>query len=81
MMGQSNHHPHYSNQYNGWLEFQPPPPSYVDHQSAKKLKNDINVHKDSIRILVDEQYPDYRLVSFTFDAMVDGSNLVSDCAF
>ncbi|XP_057496000.1 probable E3 ubiquitin-protein ligase LUL4 [Actinidia eriantha] len=72
MMGQYNRHPYHSIQSNGSLAFQPPPP-YVDHESAKKIKNDVNVHKDSIRIVVDEQYPDYHLVSFIFDAMVSGS--------
>lgn len=44
----------------------------MDHQSAKKIKNDVNIHKDTIRIEVDEFNPEYHLVSFTFDAMVDG---------
>lgn len=56
---------------------QPPPPPapvpYVDHQSAKKIKNDVNVHKDTIKLEVDEGNRDCHLVSFTFDAMVDGS--------
>ncbi|XP_027107644.1 probable E3 ubiquitin-protein ligase LUL4 [Coffea arabica] len=55
---------------------QPPPPApvpYVDHQSAKKIKNDVNVHKDTIKLEVDEGNRDCHLVSFTFDAMVDGS--------
>lgn len=49
------------------------PAPYVDHQSAKKIKNDVNVHKDTIRLEVDEVNRDCHLVSFTFDAMVDGS--------
>ncbi|KAL3814549.1 hypothetical protein ACJIZ3_015817 [Penstemon smallii] len=49
------------------------PAPYVDHQNAKKVKNDVNVHKDTIRIQLDEQNPDSYLVSFTFDALVDGS--------
>lgn len=48
------------------------PPRYVEHQSAKKVKNDVNVHKDTLRIAVDEQNPDHHLVSFVFDAMYDG---------
>ncbi|KAL3538054.1 hypothetical protein ACH5RR_001420 [Cinchona calisaya] len=51
----------------------PPPVPYVDHQSAKKIKNDVNVHKDTIKLDVDEGYKDCHLVSFTFDALVDGS--------
>ncbi|XP_015087710.1 probable E3 ubiquitin-protein ligase LUL4 isoform X1 [Solanum pennellii] len=72
------HHPHSNN---GWGGFRPPPPPppplpavpYVDHQNAKKIKNDVNVHKDTIRVHVDEFNKDFHLVSFTFDALVDGS--------
>lgn len=49
------------------------PPPYVDHQNAKKVRNDVNVHKDTLRLEVDEQHPDHHLVSFVFDAMFDGS--------
>ncbi|KAI3448660.1 hypothetical protein Pfo_005325 [Paulownia fortunei] len=82
MMGQySNYRPYYIPQISGWgpsvapLPQPPPlqPAPYVDHQSAKKIKNDVNVHKDTIRLQLDEQYPDCHLVSFTFDALVDGS--------
>ncbi|CAL5397355.1 unnamed protein product [Camellia sinensis] len=74
MMAQSSYHPSYINHTNAWPGFRPPPPPppYVDHQSAKKIKNDVNIHKDTIRIEVDEFNPEYHLVSFTFDAMVDG---------
>ncbi|KAG9132583.1 hypothetical protein Leryth_022173 [Lithospermum erythrorhizon] len=55
----------------------PPPPlpavPYVDHQSAKKIKNDVNVRKESIKLVVDESNHDSHLVCFTFDAMVNGS--------
>ncbi|URD91492.1 RING [Musa troglodytarum] len=47
-----------------------PPPPFVEQ--TKKVKNDVNVHKDSIRLVPDEQNPDHHLVSLTFDAMVDG---------
>lgn len=57
-----------------------PPPPYVDHQTAKKVRNDVNVHKDTLRILVDEQNPDHVLISFVFDAMFDG-RLVSSLSF
>ncbi|XP_024020192.1 probable E3 ubiquitin-protein ligase LUL4 [Morus notabilis] len=40
---------------------------------AKKIQNDVNVHKDSIRITRDDDDSDSLLVSFTFDALVDGS--------
>lgn len=51
----------------------PSPPPYVDHMSARKIKNDVNVHKDTIRVDWDEKNLDSHLVSFTFDALVDGS--------
>ncbi|XP_042514105.1 probable E3 ubiquitin-protein ligase LUL4 [Macadamia integrifolia] len=66
---------------------QTPHPS-VGHLNAKKVKNDINVRKDTIKLEVDEMDPDCHLVSFTFDAMVDGSITVyyfakegADCSF
>ncbi|XAR52569.1 hypothetical protein NMG60_11020712 [Bertholletia excelsa] len=83
-----NYQPVYNHQGNGWPGFRPPaawpphpplsqppppPPPYVDQQSAKKIKNDVNVHKDTIRLEFDEKNPEYFLVSFTFDAEVDGS--------
>ncbi|MCL7050041.1 hypothetical protein MKW94_015211, partial [Papaver nudicaule] len=45
----------------------------VPYQEAKKVRNEVNVHKDTIKIQIDENHPDYHLVSFTFDALVDGS--------
>ncbi|KAJ9180204.1 hypothetical protein P3X46_008480 [Hevea brasiliensis] len=56
---------------------QAPPPPYVDHNHAKKIKNDVNVHKDNITLVVDEKNLDSHLVSFTFDAIVDGSITIS----
>lgn len=50
----------------------PPPPPYVEDQHAKKVRSDVNVHKDTLRLEVDEMNPDYHLVSFLFDAMFDG---------
>lgn len=47
-------------------------PPYVEHKAAKKIKNDVNVHKDTIKISLDDQSPDSHLVSFTFDALIDG---------
>ncbi|XP_057546609.1 probable E3 ubiquitin-protein ligase LUL3 [Amaranthus tricolor] len=65
---------------NGWHQIRFPapqqsllPPPYVEHQSAKVVKNDVNVHKDTIKLVVDEDYPDHFLVSFVFDAHYDGS--------
>ncbi|MCL7036014.1 hypothetical protein MKW94_012929 [Papaver nudicaule] len=79
------HQPYLVNESNGWNGFRPvmvpqpqmtppPPPPYVDHQMAKKIRNDVNVHKGSIKIQIDEKNLDSHLVSFTFDALVDGRN-------
>ncbi|KAG5522117.1 hypothetical protein RHGRI_034346 [Rhododendron griersonianum] len=76
MAGQYNYYLNYGNQVFYPLPQPPPPPPpplYVDHQSAKKVRNYVNVHKDSIRVEADEENPGYHLVSFTFDAIVDGS--------
>ncbi|KAL6963259.1 RING-type E3 ubiquitin transferase [Sarracenia purpurea var. burkii] len=79
MTGRTNFGPQYHYQYNnGWAVIRPPPsmgpplPPYVGHQQAKKVRNDVNVHKDTIRLEVDEQNPDDHLVSFVFDALLDG---------
>lgn len=67
--------PYYANQAHGWPAPRPPvgpPPPYVDHQSAKKVRNDVNIHKDTLKIEVDEENPDHVLVSFVFDALFDG---------
>ncbi|XP_077240652.1 putative E3 ubiquitin-protein ligase LUL2 [Tasmannia lanceolata] len=82
-VGSTNpNYPHYPNQNNGWLPFRPssssmiptqPPPPYVDHQKTTKVKSDINLHKETIRLELDDQNPDCHLVSFTFDSVVDGS--------
>ncbi|GKC36901.1 hypothetical protein Tco_1049285, partial [Tanacetum coccineum] len=47
-------------------------PVYVEHQQAKKVKNHVNLHKDSLRVEADEENEDCYLVSFVFDAMFDG---------
>ncbi|KAL1546044.1 putative E3 ubiquitin-protein ligase LUL4 isoform X2 [Salvia divinorum] len=79
MMGHYNYRPYYAPpQISGWgpssaaplPQLQPAP--YVDHQSAKKVKNDVNVHKDTIRIQLDDLASDCHLITFTFDALVDG---------
>lgn len=90
-----NYQPYYAaNQANGWPAIRPPvgpvppPPPHVEHQNAKKVKNDVNVHKDTLRLEIDELNPDQHLVSFVFDAMYDGSITVfyfakeePDCRF
>ncbi|KAM7459285.1 hypothetical protein LguiA_036728 [Lonicera macranthoides] len=80
MMGRSNLGPYYAYQNNGWPGIRPPvvaaplpPVSYVDHQQAKNVNNDVNVHKDTLTLEVDEENPDHHLVSFVFDALFDGS--------
>lgn len=84
MMGRFpiQYNPYYPNQTSGWPAIrahaglappQPPPPPYVEHQNAKKVRNDVNVHKDTLKLEVDEQNPDHQLVSFVFDALFDGS--------
>ncbi|XP_051145273.1 probable E3 ubiquitin-protein ligase LUL4 [Andrographis paniculata] len=76
-----HYRPYYPSQPTGWGSSAGPfppqpllqPAPYVDHQSAKKVKNDVNVHKDTIMLQLDELNPESHLVCFTFDAMVDGS--------
>ncbi|KAK7264519.1 hypothetical protein RJT34_32128 [Clitoria ternatea] len=51
----------------------PPPPPYVDHQTAKKIRNDVNLHKHTLRLHLDPNNPDHHLISFVFDAVYDGS--------
>ncbi|CAL9230847.1 unnamed protein product [Arabidopsis halleri] len=50
-----------------------PPAPYVEHQSAKKVKNDVNVHKATVGLEADDLNPGHHLVSFVFDALFDGS--------
>ncbi|GAB4843460.1 Probable E3 ubiquitin-protein ligase lul4 [Ancistrocladus abbreviatus] len=74
-MGQQNSH-YYASQSSGWPQTREPvvpPPPYVEHQTAKKVKNDVNVRKETIRLEIDEGNPDHHLVSFVFDALFDGS--------
>ncbi|KAL4271895.1 hypothetical protein GQ457_13G015670 [Hibiscus cannabinus] len=78
----SQYPPYFANQTCAWPPIrahamvaapsQPLPP-YVEHQNAKKVRNDVNVHKDTLKLEVDEQNPDHHLVSFVFDALFDGS--------
>ncbi|OWM69725.1 probable E3 ubiquitin-protein ligase LOG2 [Punica granatum] len=55
----------------GPMVLQPPP--YVEHQMAVSIRNDVNVKKETLRIEAEEENPGKFLVSFTFDATVDGS--------
>ncbi|KAF9681617.1 hypothetical protein SADUNF_Sadunf05G0020500 [Salix dunnii] len=48
------------------------PPRYVEHNQAKTIKNAVNVNKASIKVFADENSSGSHLVSFTFDAVVDG---------
>ncbi|KAG7609722.1 Zinc finger RING-type [Arabidopsis suecica] len=50
-----------------------PPAPYVEHQTAKKVKNDVNVNKATVRLVADDLNPGHYLVSFVFDALFDGS--------
>lgn len=71
---------YYANQTNEWPVIRPnvgtgqpiEPPPYIEHQNAKKVRNDVNVHKDTLKVEIDEQTPDNYLVSFVFDALFDG---------
>ncbi|KAJ7978007.1 RING finger protein [Quillaja saponaria] len=77
-MSRSNYYPYNSSRVYGppvlrsQLPSQPPP-AYVEQKSTKKIKNDVNVHKDTIKLELDEKDMESYLVSFTFDALVDGS--------
>ncbi|CAN6888469.1 hypothetical protein Bca4012_074957 [Brassica carinata] len=54
-------------------QMQPLPPPYVENQNAKKVRNDVNVHRDTVRLEVDDLVPGHHLVSFVFDAIFHGS--------
>ncbi|XP_034917852.1 probable E3 ubiquitin-protein ligase LUL4 isoform X2 [Populus alba] len=49
------------------------PRRHVEYNQAKTIKNAVNVNKSSIKVFADENNLDSHLVSFTFDADVDGS--------
>ncbi|XP_057771817.1 probable E3 ubiquitin-protein ligase LUL4 isoform X2 [Salvia miltiorrhiza] len=63
--------------YFGPFELQPPPrvvaPPCGDQKPTKVVNSDVNVHKDTLRLENDELNPDRSLVSFVFDALLDGS--------
>ncbi|KAL0907355.1 hypothetical protein M5K25_021759 [Dendrobium thyrsiflorum] len=51
----------------------PPPTPFVEHQKAVTIRNDVNLKKETLRIVPDEENPGRYLVTFTFDATVSGS--------
>ncbi|XP_027918827.1 probable E3 ubiquitin-protein ligase LUL4 [Vigna unguiculata] len=63
--------PLYANEGGSQIQVSPPP--YVDHQTTKKIRNDVNLHKHTLRLCIDPNYPDHHLISFDFDALFDGS--------
>ncbi|KAJ3688060.1 hypothetical protein LUZ61_017224 [Rhynchospora tenuis] len=78
--GQPSYNPYYAPPPSYWAPLAPPPvvppvvpPPFVERESTKKVKNDVNLHKNTIKLVPDEQNPDQHLVSFLFDASVDGS--------
>lgn len=62
--------------YFGSFELHPPPqvlaPPSGDQKPAKVVNSDVNVHKDTLRLESDDLNPDRCLVSFVFDALLDG---------
>lgn len=50
----------------------PVPPPYVEHQKAVTIHNDVNLKKETLKLIADEDNPGYFLVTFTFDATVSG---------
>ncbi|XP_049358980.1 probable E3 ubiquitin-protein ligase LUL4 [Solanum verrucosum] len=82
VVGRSVFTPYHNNDWSA--SYLPPPPHhqvvgmvtpspYVETQQAKKVKSGVNVHKDSLKLEIDEQNPDHHLVSFVFDALFDGN--------
>lgn len=49
-----------------------PPAPYVEHQKAVTIRNDVNLKKESLKLVSDLHHPGFFLVSFTFDATVPG---------
>lgn len=46
---------------------------YVEHQKAVTIRNDVNLKKETLKVVPDEENPGRFLVTFTFDATVSGS--------
>lgn len=63
--------------YFGPLELQPPSrvvaPPCGEQKPTKIVNSDVNVHKDTLRFESDDLNPERCLVSFVFDALLDGS--------
>jgi hypothetical protein len=57
----------------------PPPPSYVDHETTKKVRNDVNLHKHTLQLHLDPNNPHHYLISFDFDALFDGRFVTFVC--
>uniref|UniRef100_A0A1S4DPK1 RING-type E3 ubiquitin transferase n=2 Tax=Nicotiana TaxID=4085 RepID=A0A1S4DPK1_TOBAC len=57
----------------GGLVTPPTPSPYAETQQAKKVRSGVNVHKDSLKLELDELNPHHHLVSFVFDALFDGN--------
>ncbi|CAL0316965.1 unnamed protein product [Lupinus luteus] len=56
------------------LQVPPQPPlPYVEHQKAVTIRNAVNIKKETLRIEPDEENPGRFVVSFMFDATIDGS--------
>ncbi|KAF7813769.1 putative E3 ubiquitin-protein ligase LUL4 [Senna tora] len=78
MLDSVHYNPYYENHAIGWPAIDAvvgtvvSTPPYVDHRTAKRIRNDVNVHRDTLQLEVDEQNPDQHLVSFIFDAFYDG---------
>jgi len=53
----------------------PPPPPYTDHETAKKVRNDVNLHKHTLQLYQDPNNPDHHLISFVFDALFPGRSV------
>lgn len=49
------------------------PTAYVEHQKAVTIKNDVNLKKETMKVVPDELDLGKFLVAFSFDAMVAGS--------
>ncbi|XP_074379258.1 putative E3 ubiquitin-protein ligase LOG2 [Apium graveolens] len=70
-----HHHvdPNHGNWVGGPYPCGPTVAPYVEHQKAFTIRNDVNLKKESLRVVPDEENPGSFLVTFTFDATVAGS--------
>lgn len=50
----------------------PAPVPYIEHQKAVIIRNDVNLKKKSLKVEPDARNPGQSLVTFAFDAAVDG---------